>query len=234
MTHSKLRARLNDYVDRTLPGKLRSEVRAHLAQCADCAEEVRELEATVALLRRMPDVEPPPYLASAVMARGRDGEAEPRSLRRSLQQLFQPTLTVTATAAVAGLAVYAATGIVAAPPAAVPAGPQIAAVEPAAAPEPVPAAPEPLAAASAPPLAPPAPVRMASNAPSPRTGKALRTQMLRRSGALLRHGHSDELARTLRGAGHPHSATLAGYFEDRAEADVFQVTAASRTQARRR
>ena len=45
MSHSKLRARLNDYVDRELPGTQRAEVSAHLKQCEECAAEVRELVA---------------------------------------------------------------------------------------------------------------------------------------------------------------------------------------------
>ncbi len=237
MTHSKLRARLNEYVDRTLPGKLRSEVSAHLASCESCAVEVRELEATVALLRRMPEVEPPPHFASAVMARVRDGEAEPRSLRRSLQQLLQPTITVTATAAVAGLAVFAVTRELAAPlPLAERADGQVVAVQPLATTPVAPTAlaPEAPATRSLAPAAPPAPVRMAASPRDGRVGQALGRQMLRRHRALLRRGHSDEVARTLRGAGHPHSAALAAYFEDRSEGEVLQLTVASQAKARRR
>ncbi len=234
MTHSKIRASLNDYVDRTLPGRTRSEVSAHLATCSSCAEEVRELEAMVTLLRRMPEVEPPPLLASVVMARVRDGEAEPWSWRRSLQQLLQPTLRVTATAAVAGLAVFA----VARGPALTPSGAPaesapsvgIATNLPAAA---LPASPtEP---------APPLPVlprpesQLAANdtaLPGAVAGRAtgmrpaFETQMLRRQRALLRNGHREEVARITRGAGHPHSAVLANHFDD--HVDPFQLTALAR------
>jgi hypothetical protein len=243
---------LNDYVDRLLPGQVRAEVAAHLPECPACHEEVRELEATVALLRRLPDPEPPPGLAESVMARVRAGEAEPASWLRSLGQIFQPALTVTATAAVAGLTVFAVArdpGLspdsAVAPiqlaqetaPATPPASPtQVARVTPPAAPVPSsdlrlqprtarPAAPDSsLQVAVAPPL------QLAENR---RIRGRYGNEIRRRSRAfhLAQFGHREEMARTLRGAGHPHSARFADYFEDYTDSDRIQLTSIA-SQAR--
>ena len=71
MNHSRVRARLNDYLERDLPPKERSRVMAHLAECPECAEELRELESTVTLLRRLPEVPVPPAFAASVIVSSR-------------------------------------------------------------------------------------------------------------------------------------------------------------------
>lgn len=246
MTHSRLRASLNDYVDRALPGKVRAEVAAHLSECPACHAEVRELEATVVLLRRMPELEPPPGLAESVMARVRAGEAEPASWLRSLLQIFQPALTVTATAAVAGLTVFVvARGPGLAPDRAVvpiqlaqealPATPaaaptQVARATPAAAPVASsdlrlrPRTARPAAPDSSFQVAKASPLRMAGNR---RLHGPYGNEVRRRSRAfhLAQFGHREEVARTLRGAGHPHSVQFADYFEDRTDSGRIQLTA---------
>jgi len=210
VSHSKLRARLNDYVDRELPGTQRAEVSAHLKQCEECALEVRELDRAVALLRRLPEPELPPAFADTVVERIRAGESEPRWLR-GLRGVLQPALTVAATAAVAGLAVFTVVrgdvpGGATAPAHDVAQVAQVEQVEM--------DAPTTTLAAVAP----------AATGSAEKVGVASREDGLRkvvrqmrrhrRALELTRQGHGDVVARSLRGAGHPHSATLASHFSD--------------------
>lgn len=219
MSHSRLRARLNDYVDRELPGTQRAEVSAHLKQCQECAAEVRELDQAVALLRRLPEPALPPGFADAVIERVRAGESEPSWLG-SLRGLLQPMLTVTATAALAGLAVFTVvrsdlTGGETAPPL------QTARIEtpaPTTTRAPATVAPRPAV------VVPTAAESSEHIARAPRADgvRAVKRQMRRQRRALelAQQGHGDVLARSLRGAGHPHSATLAAHFS---EPDSFQL-----------
>ena len=111
---------LPDYLEGELSPQSRSDVDAHLADCAECATEVAEMEATVRLLRGLPEPETPPMIAANVMRRIRAGETEPRGLarlRRSLAAVFEPSFVLPASAmAVAALVVVVVQG---------PAGPQL-------------------------------------------------------------------------------------------------------------
>lgn len=204
MSHSKLRARLNDYVDRELPGTQRAEVSAHLKQCEECAAEVRELDRAVALLRRLPEPELPPGFADAVCDRIRAGESEPRWLR-GLRACFQPALTVTATAAVAGLAVFAVvrSDLPDAGKAPVHEVAQIEIDAPTA------------TRVAVAPAATPSTERVAVASREEGLRRVVRQmRQHRRALELARQGHGDVVARSLRGAGHPHSATLAAHFSE--------------------
>ena len=48
-----------------------------------------------------------------------------------------------------------------------------------------------------------------------------------RMAQLARRGFGEQVARTLRGAGHPHSAVLAAHFEEPGDEDLIQLTVAS-------
>jgi len=74
--HMRARRLLGDYLEGDLDLARRARVDAHLAECEECAREVRELRQTVSMLRGLP-VEAPPALADAVMARIAAGEARP-------------------------------------------------------------------------------------------------------------------------------------------------------------
>ncbi|MFD3544249.1 anti-sigma factor domain-containing protein [Streptomyces sp. NPDC058655] len=65
------------YVADALTARERAAFEAHLATCRPCAEEVRELAATAALLGRAVAVRPPPEMRDAVMHRIRELGAEP-------------------------------------------------------------------------------------------------------------------------------------------------------------
>jgi anti-sigma factor RsiW len=196
MNHSKVRARLNDYLERDLPPKERSRVTAHLAECPECAEELRELEGTVTLLRRLPEAKVPPALAASVMARVRAGEVEPGGLLRWLRPLATPAFAVPLAAGLAGLVLFA--GLRDEP-----------LQQPGA--ESQPAA---RIAVNEPPAEPaPRPVRLE---PRPEQRIELVRAMQRRSllQELARRGHAKEVALTLRGAGHPLASSMASHFDD--------------------
>ncbi len=60
------------------PGKVPAKVQAHVAECADCREELAELGATMALLDTWKGPEPSPYFLSRLDARMREErQAEP-------------------------------------------------------------------------------------------------------------------------------------------------------------
>jgi anti-sigma factor RsiW len=75
--HARARRLLDAYLDGSLDIELRARVDSHLAECAACAREARELKQTAAMLRDLPLAEAPPGLADAVMARIAAGEGRP-------------------------------------------------------------------------------------------------------------------------------------------------------------
>jgi hypothetical protein len=77
MTHWRARRRLSEFLDGTLSERARRSVAAHLDGCEACRSELRELRATVALLRSLPALDDPPYLATRILARVEAGDAAP-------------------------------------------------------------------------------------------------------------------------------------------------------------
>jgi anti-sigma factor RsiW len=180
---------------------------AHLAECPECAEELRELESTVTLLRRLPEVTVPPAFAASVMARVRAGEAEPGGLLRWLRALATPAFAVPLAAGLAGLVLFAGLRD----------GPL----------EPPVAEPEPLArvAVSEPlPELAPAPARFGPEARPARVQRQIELVRAMQRQSLLqqlaRRGHTKQVALTLRGAGHPLSSSMASHFEEHEPANV--------------
>jgi anti-sigma factor RsiW len=204
---------LSGYLEGDLSPGDRSRVSDHLTECPECAEKLGELESTRRLLRRLPEPELPRAFTESVMARVRAGEADPPSLVRWLRRLAEPALAVPVAASfaalVAVLAMQAGVADQRAP------GLQ-AAVE---------ATPAPRVAAVAPEPAP----RDEQVAPVKAQSQHVR-EMQRRSLALLmaRRGRPTELARILRGAGHPYSPSFASHFEEREHASLASATWAPR------
>ena len=189
MNHSRVQESLSAYLENDLSPVDRSAVDAHLAACGACAEDLRDLFQAVALLRRLPTPEPPPFLASRVMARIADGEAEPARWRRWLAQASAPLIAAPLAAAAAALAVFAFAG---AP------GERAATVE--------------IAEARLPRV--PVPTgRSAERVRIPPPSIVEPPPVL--AARLL---GPDLLARQLRGAGHPYSAEFAGHFDGPSEA----------------
>jgi hypothetical protein len=188
-----VRARLGRYLDFDLDARERGQVARHLEVCAECSRELRELERTVALLQDLPRPEAPPALADSVIARVRAGEAEPRGLAWLWTRLGAPDVTLPLAAGLAGLALLLGLHVEQAPTVAA---------------EPV------VASSAAPPEVEPASAvtpqfrHLPEESPRP-----LLEAMNRRRLALERHGPPRDVARILRGAGHPHSASLASEIE---------------------
>jgi hypothetical protein len=101
-----------DYLEGDLDLMKRALLDAHLDGCEACSRDFAEMRATIALLRGMPDPEPPPFLASRVMARIRDGEGRRTvgdRVRDFLRALASPQTALPATAL--GLGLLMATGV---------------------------------------------------------------------------------------------------------------------------
>jgi hypothetical protein len=173
VNHSKVRARLDEYLERDLPTREYDRVSKHLAECAECRAELRELEATVALLRRLPDPELPPAFTETVMARVRAGEAEPSGVLAWLGRLTEPARALPMALATLALAVGIGTWR-------------------------DPAVEEP-------------PTGVVVNDPDHPAAERLR--LMQHLNQLMREGRRDQVARMLRGAGHPHSDSLARHIE---------------------
>jgi hypothetical protein len=103
-----------DHVSDRLGGHLEGDlslaefarVDAHLAVCAECAAELRELRTTVALLRGLPDPAPPAELAEAVMRRIDSGEGRPPRLVPLFRRVAEPRLAAALAAGVMGLLLF--------------------------------------------------------------------------------------------------------------------------------
>jgi anti-sigma factor RsiW len=177
VNHSKVRARLNEYLERDLPTREFDRVSKHLAECTECRAELRDLEATVGLLRRLPDPELPPAFTETVMARVRAGEAEPAGALVWLRRLTEPARALPMALATLALAVGIGTWR----------DPEAVEV--------------PTVVASA----------QADRAVA--EARQNRLRQIEHLNQLMREGRHDQVARMLRGAGHPHSASLARHIE---------------------
>lgn len=105
-SHEEIRRNLPAYCSGDLSPSEQAQVRDHLASCPACRGELTELETVLRLLRTTPQVEPPPWLATRVMARVR----EQHSRRSSwLGRLFFP-LQVKLPLEIAALLVVCLTG----------------------------------------------------------------------------------------------------------------------------
>ncbi|HBZ72368.1 MAG TPA: hypothetical protein DEP35_22585 [Deltaproteobacteria bacterium] len=89
MKHGEVSDRLGPYLEGDLPLQQRALVDAHLDACPSCAEELKELRATIGLLRSLPEIEAPTNLASRVMARVQEGEGQPTAWTRLLDILLR-------------------------------------------------------------------------------------------------------------------------------------------------
>lgn len=62
-----VRARLSAYLDEQLPAERRAEIEAHLAECSACAEELRRLRESLALIRGLDRHAPPSGSWAAIL-----------------------------------------------------------------------------------------------------------------------------------------------------------------------
>lgn len=114
MNHAVVTEYLADYLEGDLALDKRALVDAHLDTCATCAQEVREMQQTIRLLRALPEPEVPPMIAANVMRRIRAGETEPsffERLQRTFGAVLEPSFVLPASAvAVAALVIFAIQG----------------------------------------------------------------------------------------------------------------------------
>jgi len=106
VTDTHVRDRLGDHLEGDLSLDERSRVDAHLAGCAECAEELRELRATISLLRGLPDPEPPARLTAQVMRRIEAGEGSEPRVVRLLRRAGEPRFAAALAAGIAGLMLF--------------------------------------------------------------------------------------------------------------------------------
>lgn len=85
--HTDIQKLLSAYCGGDLdPAELR-RVEDHLAGCASCRAELADLQTALRLIRTTPESEPPPWLATRIMARVREQQQQKRSW---LQRIFFP------------------------------------------------------------------------------------------------------------------------------------------------
>jgi hypothetical protein len=87
MDHDSVRQKLSAYLDGAVTPAEKSLIEKHLAECEDCRTSLRELEKTVRHLRNLGELEPPPWLASRIMARVREEAGREKGLLRRLLQV---------------------------------------------------------------------------------------------------------------------------------------------------
>jgi len=219
VNHSKVRARLSSFIERELSDGEQRKVASHLDECSSCSEELAELQDAVKLLRGLPEPELPLAFTESVMARIRDGEAEPSGFFARLGRLLEPAVLVPVALGLAAF-VYIQ-GIEDASLATPDSEPLVVAaadVTPPMTTEPVPlagvtggTAPEgwlPVGTIGSAGTVAGLHVNQRRQARALRARRDLIRQMQRMQ-VLVRSGRSDEAARMLRGANHPSSQRLA-------------------------
>jgi anti-sigma factor RsiW len=83
MEHAEIRRKLSAYLDDTVGVEEKGEIKKHLAGCGNCRRALADLEWTVGHLKRIPDIEPPPWLTAKIMVRAlQEGAAPPRFWQR--------------------------------------------------------------------------------------------------------------------------------------------------------
>jgi anti-sigma factor RsiW len=208
VNHPEIRARLSEYIERDLSPQQRSEVEAHLEGCRECQTELRELRAMVSLLQALPEPAFPAGLADAALARIAQGEGRREATVITLfRRVADPRIAAPLAAGLAGLFFVLQSGDVQGP-SAEHAGYAAAA----------PAAPAPVSIVLGGLTDPRVAVRSSATPASAFDGYAtfsastLPAGMRNNAAARAR---MDEVARQLRGSGHPHSSSFAGHFEPR-------------------
>jgi hypothetical protein len=98
--------KLCDHLEGDLSPKEFKRVDAHLAECSACAEELRELRETVALLRGLPDPVPPPRLVADVMQRIEGQGGSGSRVIELFREVAQPRVFAALAAGIAALAVF--------------------------------------------------------------------------------------------------------------------------------
>lgn len=86
--------KLSDYLDDELPADERAEVEAHLADCADCARTLAELQQVVATASALPPRVPPSDLWNGVAERIGRSRPGPRRFSFTLPELMAASVVL--------------------------------------------------------------------------------------------------------------------------------------------
>jgi hypothetical protein len=100
MDHAEIVRKLSAYLDGAVTPREKALIEKHMETCAECRTALGELERTVARLRDLEDVEPPPWLTQRVMARVREEAAQEKGWFRRLFVPFRWKLPLEAFALV--------------------------------------------------------------------------------------------------------------------------------------
>ncbi len=85
MDHLEIRRKLPAYLDDEVSAEEKQDIKRHLGSCGICRAALADLELTMWHLKQLPEVEPPPWLSSKILAKVQT-PAEPR--RSLLRRLF--------------------------------------------------------------------------------------------------------------------------------------------------
>ena len=80
--HTEIRRKLSDFLDDAVTPAEKAVIEAHLAQCPQCRKAHEDLKKTIAHMKGLPEVEPPPWLTERIMAKVREEAGRPSLWRR--------------------------------------------------------------------------------------------------------------------------------------------------------
>jgi hypothetical protein len=88
--HMEIQKRLSAYCDGVMDSAERLRLEAHLASCPHCRAELADMKTTIHLIKSTPEVEPPTWMKSRIMAHLREEQGVKRSW---LQRVWFPLHT---------------------------------------------------------------------------------------------------------------------------------------------
>ena len=112
MNHSDVQDHMADYLEGHLPLEKRALFDAHLDDCSNCFDEIREVQRTITLLQSLPEPEVPEGFAESVMGLVREQEDRTswiESLRETFRLLTNPRVLVPASIAMIALGIIGGT-----------------------------------------------------------------------------------------------------------------------------
>jgi hypothetical protein len=84
MEHAEIQGKLSAYLDNAVSTEEKAEIKKHLGICGSCRVAIADLELTVGYIKSLPEIEPPPWLTSKIMAIVRDETIRNPSLWRRI------------------------------------------------------------------------------------------------------------------------------------------------------
>lgn len=87
MEHADIRRKLSAYLDDAVSAEEKTEIKRHLGGCGSCRGAIADLDLTIGYIKSLPEVEPPPWLTTKIMARVLDTAAPKPGL---WQRIFLP------------------------------------------------------------------------------------------------------------------------------------------------